>query len=49
MERDQILRISRGCTTDDIEALRTYLGDHQDDDWEHFCVGIEQLEGEIVE
>ena len=37
--------------THDINALRTYLGDHQEakDDWEHFCVGIENLEGEIIE
>lgn len=34
--------------TDDIDNLREYLGDHQDDDWEHFCVGTEQLEGEIL-
>jgi hypothetical protein len=37
--------------THSIEALQTYLGDHQEfpEDWDHFCVGIENLEGEIIE
>ena len=36
--------------TDDIDSLRTFLGDHQEfpEDWDSFCIGTEQLEGEII-
>lgn len=37
--------------TNNIDSLRTFLGDHQDskDDWESFCDGVEYFEGEIIE